>query len=184
MNKLVKGSIAGAAGIALLLGGAGTFALWNSTETMNVGAVSAGTLTIDAAAAGTWKNVSSDAPAGGEAIANIADYRIVPGDRLEFVQTVTIDATGDNLDATLTLVPTSISGALLPFVDIDVAVAGDTIDEATAPGVYTISADSATPSTATITATVELPADVTGETAQGATLDLSAIQFALQQTRA
>ena len=30
MNKLVKGSIAGAAGIALLLGGAGTLALWNA----------------------------------------------------------------------------------------------------------------------------------------------------------
>ena len=33
MNKLVKGSIAGAAGIALLLGGAGTFALWNADAT-------------------------------------------------------------------------------------------------------------------------------------------------------
>ena len=33
MNKLVKGSIAGAAGIILLMGGAGSLAYWNDSAT-------------------------------------------------------------------------------------------------------------------------------------------------------
>src|SRR5690606_22161335 len=46
MNKLLKGSIAGAAGIALLLGGAGTLAYWNSSADLGGGTVNSGTLTI------------------------------------------------------------------------------------------------------------------------------------------
>ena len=44
MNKLVKGAVAGAAGIALLLGGAGTFALWNASTNVSTGSISTGTL--------------------------------------------------------------------------------------------------------------------------------------------
>ena len=55
MNKLLKGAIAGAAGVALLLGGAGTFALWNSSATVTGGNIDAGNLHVaDSGTAGTW----------------------------------------------------------------------------------------------------------------------------------
>ncbi len=99
MNKLVKGAVATAAGVALLMGGAGTFALWNTSEEVNAGTVEAGTLTI----------ASAPPPEPGKTsrrqqqlrIIDISDWRIVPGDKLEFTQNVTINATGDNLEATL-----------------------------------------------------------------------------------
>ena len=44
MNKTFSGSIAGAAGIALLLGGAGTFAQWNSSAAVAGTSITAGVL--------------------------------------------------------------------------------------------------------------------------------------------
>ena len=64
MNKLTKGAIATAAGIALLMGGAGTFALWNDSVGVNGGTVQTGTLDIDTTGTGTWKDVSSTVVGG------------------------------------------------------------------------------------------------------------------------
>jgi alternate signal-mediated exported protein len=48
MNRLFKGAIASAAGVALLLGGAGTFALWQDTAALrNDAAINAGKLLFD-----------------------------------------------------------------------------------------------------------------------------------------
>jgi alternate signal-mediated exported protein len=94
MNKLVKGSIAGAAGIALLLGGAGTLAYWNSSADLAAATINSGTLTISAG------DLHAFFPNGDELDAN---SRIVPGDRITIEQDVTIDATGDNLFAKLTV---------------------------------------------------------------------------------
>jgi alternate signal-mediated exported protein len=102
MNKLVKAAIAGAAGIALLLGGAGTFALWNSSTTVTSGTIVAGNLVVaDSGTAGTWT-------ANGATIA-IASYKAAPGDVLKFTKTVNVTATGDNLVATLGLGVASIT---------------------------------------------------------------------------
>src|ERR1700710_1730368 len=49
MNKLVKGAVAGAVGVTLLLGGAGTFALWNSTIGVSTGSISTGNLAFGTA---------------------------------------------------------------------------------------------------------------------------------------
>ena len=57
MNKLVKGSIAAAAGISLLMGGAGSLALWNDSVTVNAGTVSSGTLDVSTGTAGVKLNV-------------------------------------------------------------------------------------------------------------------------------
>src|SRR5690606_34468068 len=85
MNKLLKGSIAGAAGIVLLLGGAGTLAYWNDSANLtNAGSISSGVLNVeaDAAAPGSWNNSIS---------------LIVPGDTRTFTQSLDLAATGDNL---------------------------------------------------------------------------------------
>ena len=60
MNKLLKGSIAGAAGIALLLGGAGTFALWNDTAAASGGTVQSGNLSVVLNGSPAWKDISPD----------------------------------------------------------------------------------------------------------------------------
>ena len=78
MNKLFKGAIASAAGVALLLGGAGTFALWQDTAGLRSDAtIEAGRLEfgIDSMPAAVWT-------INGEPIAEsaIEDVRFVPGD--------------------------------------------------------------------------------------------------------
>ena len=95
MNKLLKGSIAGAAGVALLIGGAGTFALWNDTAAIDGGTITAGTLDV-ATGDGAW----SDQFGG---IESINSYRIVPGDTLTYKTLVTVVAEGDNLSAELSV---------------------------------------------------------------------------------
>ena len=93
MNKMLTGSIAGAAGVALLLGGAGTFALWNDDAAIAGATINAGTLTVEASNS-AWSDDQG-------AIDDLANYLIVPGDTLTYVTTLTVDAQGDNLHATL-----------------------------------------------------------------------------------
>jgi len=100
MNKLVKGSIAGAAGIALLLGGAGTLATWNSSATVaTTGSnITAGTLDIKATT-----GTSGDGWRDATKTIDIAAFKVVPGDVLTYTKTFDVTATGDNLTATSAL---------------------------------------------------------------------------------
>ena len=61
MNKMVKGSVVGASGVALLLGGFGTYALWSDSDTVAGVTVTSGELDINAGTA-TWSDVSADRP--------------------------------------------------------------------------------------------------------------------------
>jgi len=93
MNKMIKGSVAGATGIALLMGGFGTYALWSDSEGLNSGSVQSGTLSIVSVGDATWKDVSTGA-------ANTdwqANYKMVPGDTVTMTRAVNIDAKGKNL---------------------------------------------------------------------------------------
>jgi len=110
MNKLLKGSIAGAAGIALLLGGAGTFALWNDSAAASGGTVQSGALTVVAKDAVGWKDISEGQPASEWRAVDsgtvgqtgyIAADKLVPGDTVTYTQKFDITATGKNLKATL-----------------------------------------------------------------------------------
>jgi len=183
MNKLLKGSVAGAAGVALLLGGAGSFALWNSTAEANVGSVASGTLSIDLVGAATWKDISADATV--PAIADIADFRIAPGDTIELTQKVDIDAVGDNLRATLSYdklsldVATAKDQALLDELVITLDATGGA-NVVRIPGTQTFAVTPAS-STSTVTVTVKItfPSAVTGAT--DGTVDFSELAFKLQQ---
>ena len=92
MNKILTGSIAGAAGIVLLLGGAGTFALWNDTVAIAGATITAGTLTVETGTS-TWSDQND------VTIESIDDYRIVPGDTLTYETVLNVDAVGDNIQA-------------------------------------------------------------------------------------
>jgi alternate signal-mediated exported protein len=190
MNKLTKGAIAGAAGIALLLGGAGSFALWNGNASINASQIQSGTLTIAANGTGSWQNT----PNGGSAGAvTIATFRAVPGDTLAFTQQLNITAIGDNLNATLAVDPTSIvasttnptasaalKAALLAGMQVVVTTPPTGI---TSAGSNTYAVTGAT-GTKTITVTVTLPfprGTVGDNTTQAGGVDLSGLKFTLSQ---
>ncbi len=99
MNKLVKGSIAGAAGIALLLGGAGTFALWNDSATLtDAGTVASGQLEITDTTGGTWVDLKNN----NNNPVDISNFKIVPGDHLKYTEDLELVVSGDNLKFTVT----------------------------------------------------------------------------------
>jgi alternate signal-mediated exported protein len=79
MNRLFKGAIAGGAGIALLLGGAGTFAMWqDSTELGSAAQITAGELRFgapDEMPRAVWT-------VNGQPVADIDALRLVPGDEV------------------------------------------------------------------------------------------------------
>jgi alternate signal-mediated exported protein len=175
MNKYTKGAIATGAAIVLLLGGAGTFALWNDDADVAGGSISSGTLTIAPSGTGEWTDADGD-------VVDIDSYLIVPGDVLTFTQDVVIAATGTNLEATLDYAASSIVAPLGPQAAANAALKTNLV--------VTISSDAAgnleiTPAddgnTVEVTVTVELPDSVAGTTAQGGTVDLSHLLITLTQ---
>jgi alternate signal-mediated exported protein len=95
MRKTTKGALAVGAGVALLLGGAGTLAYWqDSAQIAPSGTIIAGDLDI-AAGSGTW--AWSDGSTG----FSQANSRIVPGDKVAYTQTFTVKTQGDHLKALL-----------------------------------------------------------------------------------
>lgn len=183
MNKLLKGSVAGAAGVALLLGGAGSFALWNSTESVNVGSVASGTLSIKTAGDASWMDISADATE--PVIADIAEFRIAPGDTIELTQVVEIDARGNNLRATLSYDDLSLQAAtaedeaLLAELEISLeATGGANVARIGTTETFAVTPATST-STVTLTVTIAFPDTVTGAT--NGTVDFSELAFKLQQ---
>lgn len=120
MNKLLKGSIAGAAGIALLLGGAGTLASWNDSAAVAGGTIVAGNLRVTTTA-GTWAVKRGAATA--VTVPDITQFKAVPGDVLTYTSSAAVVATGNNLVATLAISPASIA-ATTPGKAADDALAG------------------------------------------------------------
>ena len=104
MNKLTKGAIAGAAGLTLLLGGGTTFALWNSSDQVAGGQITAGNLTVTA-------DKTSDVWKVNGTTATIGKFKVVPGDVIEYTTTVDVIALGNNLTADLTIDDASIQPA-------------------------------------------------------------------------
>lgn len=165
MNKLVKGSIAGAAGVALLLGGAGTLALWNDSASINAGTVTSGVLDVANAAPGTW---SPDLDL------------IVPGDTVVYTDTLEVTATGDNLSATVTTNIASITNNITGAVVTSDIVVRDSANAVVAPvsgeyplgdGAYTVEVE----------LTVTFPSTVSGQTGQDLSTDFSAITVTVTQ---
>lgn len=115
MNETTKGALAaGAAGI-LLLGGAGSYALWSDAETVQGGTITAGNLDISPVAAGVWTDVSPG-PVKTPGPLDIATFRMVPGDVLQYKAQYRVLADGENLRATIAADAQSIqrSGELTP----------------------------------------------------------------------
>lgn len=166
MNKLTKAAIAGAAGIALLLGGAGSLAYWNDATALDAASINSGTLTI------SDDDVATTTYLGGGAVG-----LIVPGDTVVISQGVVIAATGDNLEATLDIDATTLVGALEPFVTYTVK-AFDGATEVT--NLTTLSASDAA-SIDRVEVTVVFPTSVEDTDGQGLALDLGELIVTLTQ---
>ncbi|MGP9659947.1 alternate-type signal peptide domain-containing protein [Arthrobacter sp. AOP36-C1-22] len=106
MNKMTKGALATGLGVALLIGGGGSLAVWNTSAQANAGTIVAGDMGLKAEA-GVWTN-----SAGTEVTGKIKDgfYKIVPGDSLTFTQPVKVTLRGDLLKATLSVTDTALTG--------------------------------------------------------------------------
>jgi alternate signal-mediated exported protein len=164
MNKLLKGAIAGAAGVALLLGGAGTFALWNSSATVTGGNIVAGNLLVsDPGPVGTWA-------ANGVNVPVLSAFKAVPGDVLTYTKTIAVAVTGNNLVATLGLGAASISPSTASGADSALAayLTKTAVLTATGTGIvasggnYTITSGTAGVSqNVTVTATITFPKSLT-----------------------
>jgi alternate signal-mediated exported protein len=190
MNKLTKGAIAGAAGIALLMGGAGTFALWNGNASIGGAAVSTGKLTVAAdAAAGTWADASATNTGG--TTFNPGTQKIVPGDVITYTKKINVEAVGKNIKAVLAADTTGITTATGVSYDMSATVLtanGGTltpVSPATNPGSYTYVPGSATGTVSIqVVVTVTFDSATTGTTSQGTTgVDLSALKVTLTQVR-
>lgn len=182
MNKVVKGAMATAAGVALLLGGAGTFALWTDSESVAAGTIQSGTLSLTSSSTPQWRNIASDVPDAERNIRDISTYRIAPGDKLELTQTLLVDATGDNLRARLSLDESTITGGLKQYVTPVLSVTGTGVSDTSTANAYDI-ATSAGPNPVTITVVIDFPATVSGTGGQAAELVLSDLGFTLTQLR-
>lgn len=108
MRKSIKGGLAAVVAVMLLLGGYGTYALWNDTESLDGGAIEAGELKLDSPTEGVWADVSEGG--AGEPIDDIATFLVVPGDILTYSLEATVLAKGENLAATLSADPASVTG--------------------------------------------------------------------------
>jgi alternate signal-mediated exported protein len=186
MNKLVKGAVAGAAGIALLLGGAGTFALWNSSIGVASGTVSTGTLAFGTASAATWADNSVGA-IGGTSF-NPATQKIVPGDVVSLTQTITVLATGKNLQAQLAYLPSSVAiptdlvGQIVPTLTVTKASGDATLSGAgTTLSPYLITPTAGGTSTFTVVLSFAFNSAVSGVVGQNESVDLSGAKFTLTQ---
>jgi len=174
MNKFAKGSIAAGVGIVLLLGGGGTFALWNGTAAINSATVTSGKLTLTKSGTGAW---------------NTNPAKWVPGDTFTYTDTLTVTAVGDNIEATLALDEGTITSggaggaALKAALEIETAVGAvtggtlvDNLDgtyDIAAPGTYSI------PITVTVTFPSGTPA--IDNTTQDGAVSLANLGFVVTQ---
>ena len=106
MNKPTKGALAAGAAVLLLLGGGGSLAVWTESQSVTGTNLDTGELDLLDADCGEWlleTGVNTTQ-------ALLAGDLLVPGDVLTKVCTFTIQATGENLEATVSVTNPTFSG--------------------------------------------------------------------------
>jgi alternate signal-mediated exported protein len=167
-SALIKGTAAIAVGAALLLGGGGTLASWNAADNAAPGTVTAGNLDVVKSGAGVWTDRT------GATIANVATYKVVPGDKLTYTQVLDVTLTGNKMAANIAATGT---GAVNGFTAANVIVS-DTV--LTVDG-EAVSNPLKTSKTVTATITFEFKAATTGRADVNATYNFGNVAFTLQQ---
>jgi alternate signal-mediated exported protein len=166
-SALIKGTAAIAVGAALLLGGGGTLASWNAEATGTPGTVVAGDLDV-VAATGVWKDRT------GATITNIANYKVVPGDKLTYTQDLNVTLTGDKMAAN---VAATGAGAVNGFTAANVTVT----DPVLTVGDTAVSNPLTTSGTVTATITFEFKSGTTGRSDVTKSYNFGSVAFTLNQ---
>ncbi|MCC3269664.1 alternate-type signal peptide domain-containing protein [Arthrobacter gengyunqii] len=120
---MAKGALAIGVGAALLLGGGGTLAIWNDSETTAAGSITAGDLQLSPVVGGDgkWTNAVGT-------VVDLNTYKVVPGDVLTYTQKLNVKLTGDLMTAKLSMTqPTFVNGG---FAAADVTVDVPTLKKA------------------------------------------------------
>lgn len=177
MKKQTKAAVAAGAGAILLLGGAGSLAYWNDSGATPGGEISSGQLSLDdCTGGGVWTDANDDT------VININTFKVVPGDSVSYVCETAINATGDNLTATLTVDIGDVTG------DADLEAALNPTISATANGVALPEGETGVQIVPTVetqpivvTVTMTFDPDTIGTTAQNETINLEATTLTLVQ---
>jgi len=104
MKTVTKAAIAASAGVALLLGGAGSLAYWNDTKVGSSLTIASGNLAIGTIVDGTGWTLQQNAtgiPAAEATGVAYTNQLVVPGDTLTKTVSVPITLTGENMRAQL-----------------------------------------------------------------------------------
>ena len=107
MKKSTKGAFAAGSAAVLLMGGVGTLAYWNDSETVTGTTIGSGRLDLEVVDCDDWQ-LDADGGAGGD----LGSREIVPGDSLTKTCTYTLTAEGDHLEASLGITTPNWTGAL------------------------------------------------------------------------
>lgn len=164
MRHTVKGALASAGAVAVLVGGTGTLAFWTDTVTVpGVTGITSGSMSLTDTTSGGcgsvgWVLDASESPAGGAFVP--ATGRLVPGDVISRTCTFVVGATGDHLRATIGVSAPGVSGTLAPALTV-----GATFTSGGSPVTSLTSADDGATVTARITVTFD-PASGNGTQAK------------------
>lgn len=110
MKKTTKGALAAGTAAFMMLGGAGTFAVWTDSDSVTAGTITTGFVSIDPVVNAATNTACSAWSHTNGAKRGSAVTAIVPGDVITSTCTFTIAARGDNLRATVTT-PTAVTVA-------------------------------------------------------------------------
>lgn len=168
MKNMTKGALVTGLGVALLLGGGGTLAVWNADQESNAGQIASGDLNL-VAGQGVWKN------AAGTTV-DISTYRVVPGDKLTYTQPLAVTLVGNNLAANLKVTGTGVNKG---FTTNNVVVSEPVLKNAAGTVLPTTVLKSSQDVTATVT--FEFKSTTTGRDSVGKGYDFSGIGYFLEQ---
>ena len=165
MKKSTKGALAAAAAGTLLLGGAGTYAFWTDTATVDGGDIASGSITLSSVVcADDWTHSEND---------DVVEF-IVPGDSITKHCTGTLTLVGEHIGATVDLEAASVeslNGSLGSEVTAEAVMTspGATVSS---PGVHDVEID----------INVAFPDTVTSDSSQTSTASLDELTLTATQT--
>lgn len=171
-KKMTKGSLAITAGVVLLLGGAGTYALWEVNAPLD-GSVQTGDLNLELDDAAWTLN--------GASVENVSAVQIAPGDTLNLTQPMTVTVAGDDLTAQLSLSNTDafIPEELTEHLDVDFDLDASWATE-TGPDSYLINSG-AEARQVSAEVSIAFSENTPDRVGVNTSMDLGALEFTLQQ---
>ena len=177
MNTMLKGSIAGATGIALLMGGFGTYAVWSDSEDLAANGVQSGDLTINTAA-GSYDDANT-----GTANDWTAGDKMVPGDQVTYTQVFTVTGNGKNLAGTVSYTKPSLTSNFVGLThSVDVTSNNAAVVETPADSNQFAFSEPFGTASLTAVVTYTLPSSTSGTTDQNKSATLPAAAFTITQS--